>query len=57
MMQKGKKFVTSALVSTYGTTVVLHKEGVYRDDRWESDCHDLIFLHIAIFLLLKLGMP
>ena len=30
-MQKGKKFVTFALISTYGTTMVLHKEGVYRD--------------------------
>jgi len=26
----GKKFATFALVSTYGTTMVLHKEGVYR---------------------------
>jgi hypothetical protein len=31
--QKGKKFVTFALVSTYGTTMDLHKEGVYRDGR------------------------
>jgi hypothetical protein len=30
-VQKGKKFVTFALISTYGTTMVLHKEGVYRD--------------------------
>ena len=30
-MQKGKKFVTFALISTYGTTMVLHKKGVYRD--------------------------
>ncbi len=30
-MQKGKKFVTLALISTYGTTMDLHKEGVYRD--------------------------
>ena len=30
-MQKGKKFVTFALISTYGTTMDLHKEGVYRD--------------------------
>ena len=27
-MQKGKKFVTFALISTYGNTMVLHKEGV-----------------------------
>jgi hypothetical protein len=27
--------------------MVLNKEGVYRDDRWENDCH-LIFLDIAI---------
>ena len=33
IVQKGKKFVTFALVSTYGTTMVLHKEGVYRDGR------------------------
>ncbi len=26
-------------MSTYGTSMVLHKEGVYRDGRWESDCH------------------
>jgi hypothetical protein len=31
IVQKGKKFVTFALVSTYGTTMDLHKEGVYRD--------------------------
>ena len=31
IVQKGKKFVTFALISTYGTTMVLHKEGVYRD--------------------------
>jgi len=30
-VQKGKKFVTFALISTYGTTLVVHKEGVYRD--------------------------
>ncbi len=30
-MQKGKKLVTFALISTYGTTMVLHEEGVYRD--------------------------
>jgi hypothetical protein len=30
-LQKGKKFVTIALISAYGTTMVLHKEGVYRD--------------------------
>ncbi len=30
-MQKGNKFVTFALVSTYETTMDLHKEGVYRD--------------------------
>jgi hypothetical protein len=27
-VQKGKKFVTFALISTYGTTMDLHKEGV-----------------------------
>jgi hypothetical protein len=54
MVQKGKKFVNFALVSTYGTTMVLHKEGVYRDGRWESDCH-LIFLHIAIFFVTETG--
>ncbi len=27
-MQKGKKFVTFALISTFGTTMVLHKEVV-----------------------------
>ena len=27
-MQKGKKFVTFSLISTYGTTMDLHKEGV-----------------------------
>jgi hypothetical protein len=32
-VQKGKKFVTFALISTYGTTMDLHKEGVYRDGR------------------------
>ena len=30
-MQKGKKFVTFALISTYGTNMVVHKEGVHRD--------------------------
>jgi hypothetical protein len=30
-VQKGKKYVTFALISAYGTTMVLHKEGVYRD--------------------------
>ena len=33
IVQKGKKFVTFALVSTYGTTMDLHKEGVYRKGR------------------------
>ena len=27
-MQKGEKFVTFSLISTYGTSMVLHKEGV-----------------------------
>jgi hypothetical protein len=27
----------------------LHREGVYRDSRWESDCH-LIFLNIVLYL-------
>jgi len=31
IVQKGKKFVTFALISTYGTTMDLHKEGVYSD--------------------------
>ncbi len=48
-MQKEKKFVTFTLESTYGTNMVLHKESVYRDGRWESHCH-LIFLNIAIFV-------
>jgi hypothetical protein len=30
---KREKFVTFALISTHGTTMVLHKEGVYRDGR------------------------
>ncbi len=30
IVQKGKKFVTFALISTYGTNMVVHK-GVYRD--------------------------
>jgi hypothetical protein len=33
IVQKRKKIVTFALISTYGTTMVLHKEGVYRDSR------------------------
>ncbi len=33
IVQKEKKCVTFALISTYGTTMVLHKEGVYRDGR------------------------
>ncbi len=33
IVQKGKTFVTFALVSTYGTTMDLHKEGVFRDGR------------------------
>ena len=32
IVQKGKKFVTFALISTYGTTMDLHKEGVYSLD-------------------------
>ena len=32
----------------------LHKEGVYRDGRWESDCH-LIFLNITIFFVNDAG--
>jgi hypothetical protein len=57
IVQKGKKFVTFALISTHGTTMVLHKEGVYRDgtyDRWESDCH-LIFLDITILFVTEAG--
>ena len=34
--------------------MVLHKEGVYRDGRWESDCH-LIFLDITIFFVTEAG--
>ena len=34
--------------------MVLHKEGVYKDGRWESDCH-LIFLDIALFFLTEAG--
>jgi hypothetical protein len=34
-VQKGKKFVTFALIYTYGTTMDLHKEGVYRDGNFE----------------------
>jgi hypothetical protein len=32
----------------------LHKEGVYRDGRWESDCH-LIFLDITICFVTEAG--
>jgi hypothetical protein len=53
-VQKGKKFVTFTLVSTYGTTPALHKEVVYRDGRWESDCNP-IFLDIALFFLTEAG--
>jgi len=31
IVQKGKKFVTFALIYTYGTNMVVQKEGVYRD--------------------------
>ncbi len=34
--------------------MVLQREGVYRDGRWESDCH-LIFLDIAIFVVTEAG--
>ncbi len=34
--------------------MVLHKEVVYRDGRWESDCH-LIFLGITIFFVTEAG--
>ena len=35
MVQKGKKFVTFSLIYAYGTTMVLHNEGVYRDGNFE----------------------
>ncbi len=51
---KREKFVTFALVSSYGTTMDLHKEVVYRDGRWESDCH-LIFLTLLNFFKTEAG--
>jgi len=67
---KKEKNATFTLIYTYGTTMVLHKEGVYTDGRWESDCHLICrtYVHtkaklevemgsVLIFLLLKLGAP
>jgi len=50
-VQKGKKFVTFALISTYGTTMVLHKEGVYRDgtiDEKVTVISSVVHTHIRI---------
>ena len=55
-MQKGKKFVNFALISTYGTTMVLHKKGV---NGMVDEKVTVIssFSTLLFFLLLKLGMP
>jgi len=51
-VQKGKKFVTFALISTYGTTIVVHKEGVYRDgtiDEKVTDISSVIHTYIRTY--------
>ena len=50
IVQKEKKFVTFALISTYGTTMDLHKEGVYRDARCESDCHLICRTYVHTYI-------